>query len=127
MMDEIFRRRRLPHWDVAGAIYFVTACLDGSIPAQGLSELAAYRNQLARRPIPFGLSRDEWQRRQWQLVFAQADDWLDSRPAARHLEDPALATIVEDTLYFFAGQRYELIAYVVMPSHFHWVFRPTDA
>ena len=35
-MNEIFRRRHLPHWDVPGATYFVTACLADSIPAQGL-------------------------------------------------------------------------------------------
>jgi REP element-mobilizing transposase RayT len=27
-------------------------------------------------------------------------------------------------MYFFAGARYDLLAYVVMPSHFHWLFRP---
>jgi len=32
-MEEMFRRRHLPHWDYPGATYFITACLDGSIPA----------------------------------------------------------------------------------------------
>ncbi len=27
-------------------------------------------------------------------------------------------------MYHFAGQRYDLLAYVVMPSHIHWIFRP---
>jgi REP element-mobilizing transposase RayT len=27
-------------------------------------------------------------------------------------------------MYFFAGQRYDLLAFVVMPSHFHWIFQP---
>ncbi len=25
----------------------------------------------------------------------------------------------------FAGRRYDLLAYVVMPSHYHWLFRPS--
>mgnify|MGYP000370167762 CR=1 FL=1 len=32
--------------------------------------------------------------------------------------------IVQNALKFFAGSRYELISYAIMPSHFHWVFRP---
>jgi REP element-mobilizing transposase RayT len=52
------------------------------------------------------------------------DFWLDDRPGVRHLEDLHLARIVVDALYFFAGERYDLLAFVVMPSHFHWVFQP---
>ena len=33
--SEIIRRRNLPHWDVPTAAYFVTVCLDDSIPARG--------------------------------------------------------------------------------------------
>jgi REP element-mobilizing transposase RayT len=31
-----------------------------------------------------------------------------------------------DSLLHFAGIRYDVLALVVMPSHFHWVFRPRD-
>jgi type I restriction enzyme R subunit len=31
---------------------------------------------------------------------------------------------VVDAMFHFAGQRYDLFAYVVMPSHLHWLFRP---
>lgn len=44
----------------------------------------------------------------------------------RPLADPHLARTVRDALYFFAGRRYDLVAYVIMPSHFHWVFRPLE-
>lgn len=49
---------------------------------------------------------------------------MDCHPAVRHLADPALAKVVADTIYHFAGERYDLLAYAVMPSHLHWVFRP---
>jgi REP element-mobilizing transposase RayT len=42
------------------------------------------------------------------------------------LEDARLAQTVAETLMFFAGQRYALLAWVVMPSHIHWVFRPCE-
>jgi len=33
---------------------------------------------------------------------------------------------VVKALYYFAGQRYDLLAFVVMPSHIHWVFQPLE-
>jgi hypothetical protein len=124
---EVFRRRRLPHWDLPGAVYFVTACLLDSIPAQGLLDIDELRRQLLGRPPPADLSLEEWKARHWKLTFARADDWLDARPASRYLEDPNLAACVAESMAYFEGERYEVYAYVVMPSHFHWVFRPLES
>ena len=126
-MKEMFRRRRLPHWDVPGATYFVTSCVEGSIPEQGLLDLAQYRDELTKRPRPKNMSEHEWEIHRWKLTFVRSEEWLDARPGIRHLADRTLAKIVADALYFFAEQRYTLLAYVVMPSHFHWVFTPTRA
>ncbi len=121
---ETFRRRNLPHWDMPGATYFVTACLAGSIPARGLLDLDHYKNALEARPRPPGLSQQAWIEQKWKRLFARADRWLDSEPAVRHLADPVLAGVVMDAMLFFAGTRYDLLAFVVMPSHIHWVFCP---
>jgi REP-associated tyrosine transposase len=123
---ETFRRRHLPHWDVPGAIYFVTACLEGSIPAQGLLDIRDYEAVLTRRPRPSDLSEAEGAVRRWKLVFGRAEQWLDANPAVRHLADAELAGVVANALLFFAGTRCDVLAFVVMPSHFHWVFRPLD-
>lgn len=42
-MDEKFRRRHLPHWDMPGATYFITSCLDSSIPAEGLLDIVKHQ------------------------------------------------------------------------------------
>jgi type I restriction enzyme R subunit len=125
-MQESFRRRRLPHIDLPGATYFVTACLAGSIPAQGLLEIEQYRKSLERQTRPRNITPDEWKTRKWKLAFARCDRWLDQSIAVRHLADQRLANEVVKSMYHFAGERYDLLAYVVMPSHFHWVFRPRD-
>ncbi len=125
--SEVIRRRELPHWDMPDATCFITTCLEGSIPAQGNLDLDNYRSELQRRPRPAGKTEPEWMRERWKLAFARTDGWLDNRPAARYLADPRLANVVVDAFYFFAGQRYDLLAFVVMPSHFHWVFRPLEA
>jgi putative transposase len=124
--DELVRRRNLPHWDVPHAAYFITTCLQDSIPARGLLDLDHYRAELRRRPRPEKKSESEWAVHLNKLAFARADGWLDREPAARHLEDPRLARIVVDSLYHFAGQRYDLLAFVVMPSHYHWVLQPRE-
>lgn len=60
------------------------------------------------------------------MTFARIDRWLDQEPAVRHLERKDLAEIVMDSLLKFAGERYTVFAFAVMPSHIHWVFRPND-
>jgi putative transposase len=127
MSDGIFRRRHLPHWDVADATYFVTACLEGSIPAQGLLRLATYRERLETCATPTGLSELEWDERKHKLLFAEYDKELDLQSGVRWLESDELATIVHNSFKQFDGVRYDSIAFVVMPSHFHRVFRPRDA
>ena len=123
--EEQLRRRNLPHWDVPGTAYFVTTCLEGSIPATGRLDMANHRDELKQRPRPTGLSENDWETTRWKLGFARMEHWLDERPAIRHLADPALAGIVVDALRFFEGVRYDLLAFAVMPSHLHWVFRPS--
>jgi type I restriction enzyme R subunit len=124
---EVIRQRRLPHWDVDGAPYFVTSCLEGSIPARGLLDISQYRTDLERRPRPPWKTEPEWAMERWKLAFARTEQWLDMEPGARHLAEPTLAQSVVDSMYFFAGQRYDLLAFVVMPSHIHWVFWPLES
>lgn len=121
---ELFRHRDLPHWDVPGATYFVTCCLDGSIPARGLVDLRRYEDRLRSQDAPPNLAVNEVELHRWKLAFARMDWWLDREPAACHLKDPRLASSVMDAILHFASERYEVYALVVMPSHFHWVFRP---
>jgi putative transposase len=101
LVQSSFRRRRLPHYDVAGATYFITACLAGSLPARGL-----LRGTDSGSPL------------------GVADDWLDTYSPVRWCVDRRIAGIVRDAIEHFEGERYATLAYVVMPSHFHWVFQP---
>jgi type I restriction enzyme R subunit len=124
MLDGLFRRRRLPHWDVEDGTYFVTSCLEGSLPASGLAELFRYRDQLDNTRRPENLTEREWEVRKHSLLFARFGRLIDETPAVRHLENSDAAGVVRGSLYHFAGERYDLLAYVVMPSHFHWLFHP---
>jgi REP element-mobilizing transposase RayT len=127
MTDMLFRRRRLPHQDVEGHPIFVTACVDGSLSAAGLSRIEKYRKQLDTRPKPDNLTAAEWEYRKQKLLFAFVDKLLDGESPVRHLEDERQAEIVQNAFLHFAGERYKLLAFVVMPSHHHWLFLPDEA
>lgn len=122
----LFRRRHLPHVEVAGKPYFVTGVLKGSIPANGLQEVRRYQEELDSRQKPDDLTKVEWELKKHKLVFAFIDELLDHKPAVRHLDDERCAAFVANAFRFFANQRYRLLAYVVMPSHHHWLFHPID-
>jgi putative transposase len=125
--EGMFRRRKLPHWDVVGMPVFITACLDGSISASGLTRIRQYRDELDGRPHPAKLSGDEWEHNKSKLVFQFVDQLLDHQAPIRHLEDPQQAQIVQDAFLHFADERYSLLAFVVMPSHHHWLFIPDES
>ena len=126
-MHESFRRRHLPHWHKPNACYFVTTCLAGSIPARGLLTVrtAADRVVGPRPSDPTALAR--WRRERDRQIFLRREFCLDTAPSVRWFDNPVLARIARDALTFHAGSRYELHAYVVMPSHIHCVLSPSRA
>ena len=127
MTDMIFRRRRLPHQDVDGHPIFITACLHGSISAAGLSRIEKYREELDSRPKPDDAESSDWEHRKQKMLFAFVDRILDGETPVRYLEDDCQAKIVQDAFLHFADERYRLLAFVVMPSHHHWLFLPENA
>ena len=120
------RKRNLPHIDVDGKPYFITACLNGSIPAAGLRKIRAYRTELANRPKPVELTDAQWKLNQHKLVFKLVDQLLDHESPVNHLDDDRLAAIIENAFLHFADERYLLLAFVIMPSHHHWLFHPKE-
>jgi type I restriction enzyme R subunit len=124
MDSEVIRRRDLPHWDVPDAAYFVTTCLHDSIPSHGLLEISRFRTESEKIARPESMTVAEWKVHCWKKTFVRMEAWLDRRPANRCLENPELAEIIVKSMRHFAEERYDLHAYVVMPSHIHWVFQP---
>jgi REP element-mobilizing transposase RayT len=125
-MNGIFRRRHLPHWDVEGHPVFITACLEGSISAAGLKQVRDFREQLEGRNKPPNMTNDEWEHHKHKLLFGLVDELLDGHGPVTHLTDDRQAEIVQKAFLHFANERYKLLAFVVMPSHHHWLFLPDE-
>jgi putative transposase len=119
-MPERFRRRELPHWDLRGATYFVTCCLAGSIPAIGRLPIKAENST----PPTDRQASHRHGKRSSSAGFASRERLLDASVGVRWLEDRRVASEVQHAMLYFAGTRYDVLAYVVMPNHVHWVFSP---
>ena len=114
----------LPHWTQDGATYAVTFRLADSLPAQILQQWTEDRNYLTERSIKGDLSPKE--RTELQKLFTEKiDAALDAGHGECWLSRPEIAQLVEHALRHFDGQRYNLLAWCIMPNHVHVVFRPT--
>ena len=95
-------RGYLPHCDFPGLVQFVTFRLADSMP--------------------------ESRRGEWEHLLKIEDDrekrtkleeYLDRGMGECHLRDPRIAKLAEDALLHFHNERYELLAWCVMPNHVH--------
>ena len=114
--------RKLPHWQQDGATYFVTFRLGDSIPEDKLrqwhGELAAW---LAEHP---GILSDEEQQEYEERFTDQFHAWLDAGHGGCVLAKSEATSLLESSLRYFDGQRYQLGSFVIMPNHVHVLVRP---
>jgi len=118
-------RGKLPHLKKEGAVYFVTFRLADSLPAHEVARLKHERQAIleqARAAISPLTWHEEEQLLAWYCDKVEA--LLDAGHGACWLSKPEIAELVAGALQHFAGQRYELRAWVVMPNHVHAVVWP---
>lgn len=110
-------QRNLPHWHQDNKLQFITFHLYDSIPRQAAEELAGRRKRwLEENPFP----HNQEQHLEYLKLFSkQSQVWLDNGYGSCALRNPDIASVVAETLRYFDGKRYRLIAFVVMPNHVH--------
>ncbi len=115
----------LPHWTQEGATYFVTFRLHDSLPADVAERWAAERRETLENAKQSGrpLSPAAKQRLD-ELHSERVEGYLNAGHGACWLRRPEIARSVADAVLHFDGQRYEMLAWCVMPNHVHVVVRP---
>jgi len=121
--------RRLPHWEQAGVMCFITWRTIDSIPAATLRRWRVERAGWLRRHN-IDPQADNWReqlrllpldkRREYHEHFTNA--WiqkLDECLGACVLKQPQLSKLVAETLLHFDSQHYVISDFVVMPNHVH--------
>ena len=110
----------LPHWRQDGALYFVTFRLSDSLPKERLDEMRRMRSGwLDSHPNSSRTAIEQFSLEQRERI----EHWLDQEAGSCVLRLPAARSIVEQTIEFFEGERYELGERAVAPNHVHTLVR----
>jgi putative transposase len=123
--DKFYYHRHLPHYQPLDAIFFVTFRLTGSLPAAVIEKMRIDRQLKKRRIEDIGNRKnraDEWHEFNNEY-FSRFDGLLDrNENGSLWLQDPRIATVVQDAIHHRDKREYDLIAYCIMPNHVHMVF-----
>lgn len=63
---------------------------------------------------------------QRQELHRRVAAFEDTGAGSCYLSHPEVAELVEDALFFFEDERYQLLAWCVMPNHVHVLIRPLE-
>ena len=115
----------LPHWTAEGATYAVTFRLADSLPQKVLERWLFERENIVKTAQHVGrpLSPHE-EKRLHELYSEKVEKYLDAAHGSCWMKDDRVAEIVAKALNHFDGDRYDLLAWCVMPNHVHVVVRP---
>jgi REP element-mobilizing transposase RayT len=125
LVSGFHHRDHLPHLKREGGSYFVTFRLASTLPAAVLLRLKQEREAIlahavtVKRPLT-------WQEQEelFRWYSTRVDGYLDAGHGDCWLRQPEIAEVVANAICFHAGQRFDLLAWVVMPNHAHVVVRP---
>jgi putative transposase len=109
-----FYRRHLPHYQPAGATFFVTFRFAGSLPIEVVARL---KEEHVRG------DRDRQVTSRGKGYFSRFDEALDRcLSGPKWLNVSAVADAVKEAIHHRDGKLYDLLAYCIMPNHVHMVF-----
>ncbi len=117
-----FWQGRLPHWEVAEGRYFVTIHLAGAIPQQGQDQIHALAAEFDKLTQHDQEGRLQLQRR----IYAAMEAWLDRAEYVSYLQRPDIVQIIVESIEFRQGRIWNMMEYVVMPSHLHLFLEVRD-
>jgi valyl-tRNA synthetase len=127
--DKVHKRNGayLPHWTQSGATYAITFRLADAMPADVCEQWRAERDRIIHNAESQG--RELTIHEQQEIVRLYSDkveSYLNAGHGQCYLRKPNIAELVANALKHFNGQRYDLIAWAVMPNHVHAVLKPYE-
>jgi REP element-mobilizing transposase RayT len=124
---KIRSRGRLPHWEIDGAIYFVTFRLYDSLPREVVRAFEFERWKIIATARRMKRDQSETERRRLKQLFSEKiEKYLNAGTGACYLRQSGVAKLMVGALRHFDGKRYRLIAWCVMPNHVHVVFQAIE-
>ena len=120
---------QLPHWYQSGGTYSITFRLDDSLPQSVLLHYQKVKADLVRlKEKALGEGNDllinDCNARLNEIYKEHIETALDKGTGECWMKNPEIAEIVANAIKHFAGERYELGAWCVMPNHVHMLIKP---
>jgi putative transposase len=108
---------KLPHWQQAGACYFITFRLADSIPSELMEKWKKDRDAwITNHPPPWSEETED----EYHRVFSmKIERWLDQGRGECHLRDGRVREIVLARIIENHGSTYHIHSLVIMPNHIH--------
>lgn len=120
MSEKHFYRRRLPHWHLPNATFFVTFRLEGSLPAHVIANLQDEYDQAKRQVQNLPSSQRSYELYEnYRKAYARFERALEKSDGPRWLAEPHIADIIQSELNALHPDYYHLHAYCLMPNHLH--------
>ncbi len=115
----------LPHWTRSGATYAIAFRLADSLPPEVLHAWRQERESIVTRAKEQNRPLTPHEERELERLYTtRIETFLDSGQGSCHLAKPQIASLVQEALRHFHGERYDLLAWCIMPNHVHVVVRP---
>ena len=115
--------RCLPHIQPAGATFFITYRLAGSIPIKLLKQWKEVLDEAKRR----GKGKPDALATTYRRQFLLMDRYLDKDANGPYwLSKPFISKEVANSLHHLNEKRYRLWAYCIMPNHVHVLLTHQD-
>ncbi|WP_319549579.1 transposase [Desulfogranum marinum] len=109
-----YSRGYVPHLDRIGLLQSITFRLADSLPREVLHRITVELNGI---PV----HRKDAEKRK------KIEAYMDAGMGCCALRHPRMASVVQESLLQFDGQRYRLLAWCIMPNHVHLLIEPCAA
>ena len=107
-----YDRGYIPHFDGGQVSQFLTFRLFDSLPESVIQD---WREKTSR------------QGEEGKVIFRKnVENYLDKGSGSCFLRDERVAKMTEDSLLFHHTKKYDLVAWVIMPNHIHFLATPVE-
>jgi HsdR family type I site-specific deoxyribonuclease len=111
---EEWHARNLPHRDKEGLIQFITFRLADSLPQDVIQQIESELKTIADK------DKKVEKRKRYEK-------WLDNGYGCCALANPQMAQVMQDALKYHDGDRYNLLAWSIMPNHVHVLIKANSS
>lgn len=111
---EEWHARNLPHRDKEGLIQFITFRLGDSLPQEIIQQIESELKTIADK------DKKVEKRKKYEK-------WLDNGYGCCALANPVMAQVMQNALQHHDGDRYNLLAWSIMPNHVHVLIKANSS